>query len=518
MSQRNVRAEQIDFSVPTFSELAQFVNPPDGMAIFVSDEDQWYAYDLPTTSWVKPKIDPTILELPIFYPITNINNFPTEDLEDGYIVLVKDTNILYRWDAPNSEWVAITQLNSTEFNTYARHGCRLVYDGDTTIKVDSGEIGIDGEYLINNDMLTIGWGDVELGTTQKADTWYYVYLEKDTNTEKGFKAFISETEPLLDGCDNVELSIDKDAFTRDYYPNNNYGNNSYVWASKGSCQEYIADGYIQFDLSQYSSSITSAKFKFYIYDTTNSGNGLKFYEVTEDWDESTITYNNRPASGNLVATAYNLNSSGWHEIDLTDYVNTKIVGDKKVNLRIEITASSTDIKFYSKEGYKPPTLKINNQIIVDRSSHDLKIHPTLNARFIGSFRTKSDSSIIMFNVIGDKVFLLTGYNYVLQGGNSTEKTAVDLSEFVPPTSSLGLIYYESDDDSSGYGDDDDDDGCEDYGYAIMYTLGCYLNDFLKFKNSSGQVSLPLHCSSIYYRCSSSNGSLSIGVHGYYEEV
>jgi hypothetical protein len=129
-----------------------------------------------------------------------------------------------------------------------------------------------------------------------------------------------------------------------------------------------------------------------------------------------------------------------------------------------------------------------------------KYHPTLDARFVGSFRTDASMNILNFKVIGNHVIYvgISNYNYILQKGALKTRTGVNCRTFVPVTSSLCNVYYEL---SSG---------------TNLRYVGDSTSDYLKAIAGSGTIILPVTNNSIYYYYVGNN--ISLGIHGYYEDM
>jgi hypothetical protein len=123
-------------------------------------------------------------------------------------------------------------------------------------------------------------------------------------------------------------------------------------------------------------------------------------------------------------------------------------------------------------------------------------------RFIGSFKTDASQNIINFYVCGDYVqWVGLGYGYVLQSGTASTKTAVNCRTYVPLTSTIAKFYVE---DGSG-------SGSKYVGDSTSWTV-LFTNILGSFETSIGVTN-----NSVYYQ-TSGNKAISIGVHGYYEEI
>ena len=125
-------------------------------------------------------------------------------------------------------------------------------------------------------------------------------------------------------------------------PNLNYGSQTSLEID--GIPEKIA--FLKFDLSDYSnSSITSAQLRFYVSNSSTSIQDI--YEVNAgSWDESTLTYNNRPAMGIYLNSIQNTTVGEWTSVDITQGVLSKAGGI----LSFGIQSSGGDgLVFYSKE-------------------------------------------------------------------------------------------------------------------------------------------------------------------------
>jgi hypothetical protein len=129
-----------------------------------------------------------------------------------------------------------------------------------------------------------------------------------------------------------------------------------------------------------------------------------------------------------------------------------------------------------------------------------RYHPTITARFIGSFVTDSSQNIKRFNIVGNTVTFQDGYNFILIDGVNLTRTLINVRSLVPNTSKLANIYYESSGGTNKY-----------------IFLGDYYSDFFKGDSGSGLFDAPIVNNVVAYTCQ--NGmKVSLGIHGYYEEI
>ena len=143
------------------------------------------------------------------------------------------------------------------------------------------------------------------------------------------------------------------------------------------------------------------------------------------------------------------------------------------------------------------TLRDDEGTAIDPSANVSKYHDIRQARFRGSFKTGSNGDILRFNKSGSLYIYIGGYNYVIQAGNQTVKTAINVRTYVPMTSGIANIYYQ----------------------LLTSNRDVFLGDnegeFFAAQTGSGFVDIPITNDSVYYRVVSP-GQVSIGVHGYIE--
>jgi len=167
------------------------------------------------------------------------------------------------------------------------------------------------------------------------------------NSVLGYVAMMQETK-----------SGSADAYVTDTSPNTNFETEEskqfeYAQVFKDSNANTKQVFYMKFDISSIPPNmvIESASLNIYIDSLSASGTGTnltrtpKIYKVNSDWQESTITWNNRPAFGSLITRqdfvvtggkGY-VSPYGWASFDLTSYAAEKYGGNKIVNIGIEET-------------------------------------------------------------------------------------------------------------------------------------------------------------------------------------
>jgi hypothetical protein len=130
----------------------------------------------------------------------------------------------------------------------------------------------------------------------------------------------------------------KDTNVLDGYPNTNYGNASYLYIGYYVAAYPKYRAYLYFNVSSSSlpsdAVVTSAYLKLHQWDFIGTGSLLiGLYQVTEDWTESAITWNNQPGSSSDAESTNSVYSStytwsswniedllkGWLDGSITNY-------------------------------------------------------------------------------------------------------------------------------------------------------------------------------------------------------
>ena len=134
-------------------------------------------------------------------------------------------------------------------------------------------------------------------------------------------------------------------------------------------KDYYRRSYLKFDLTGVSlSSITSATLKLKVASVESGGiNNVVFMKLADDtWNESTITWNNKPVPDPIwLAQKWNNLVSAGSEIsvDVTGYVSQEMAGDKKISFVLADTFMRTKLlTFYSSEA---ATAADRPQLVID---------------------------------------------------------------------------------------------------------------------------------------------------------
>lgn len=141
------------------------------------------------------------------------------------------------------------------------------------------------------------------------------------------------------------------------YASTNYGGDATLQVKEDSNSSYDRWSYLKFDLSAFSASVTSANL---VLPVISSGTDMANLSIevrlvtTDTWDESTLTWNNKPATSTVLATiaGSSLSVGGTATVNLLSAINDTIAGDKTLSIAlvaVNAGASERYVNFGSSE-------------------------------------------------------------------------------------------------------------------------------------------------------------------------
>jgi len=141
-----------------------------------------------------------------------------------------------------------------------------------------------------------------------------------------------------------------DTFVTSTYPKTNFGPSITLAVGQGTT------GLLQFNLSGIpaSATVTKASLRLYVDAVATSGK-FDVYNITSNWSENAVNYNNRPTIGSSVSVngPVTVGSSSWNQfllIDITPEVQGWLNGTIPNNgLAIQLVGTSGSFSFDSKE-------------------------------------------------------------------------------------------------------------------------------------------------------------------------
>jgi hypothetical protein len=156
---------------------------------------------------------------------------------------------------------------------------------------------------------------------------------------------------VLQTTATLTFTASADAHVEQRSPTANRGTYSHLVADGSSSREI--ESYIRFAVSRVTGTIQNARLR--VYSTTDpTRNGPAVYAADNNWTETGITWNNRPArTSGAVDNKGSINRSTWVEYNVTILLS----GDGTYTF-VLAGDSSDDIRFSSRQGSQPPQLVI----------------------------------------------------------------------------------------------------------------------------------------------------------------
>ena len=171
---------------------------------------------------------------------------------------------------------------------------------------------------------------------------------------------------------SILIPAEADARVRHSHPDENDGNSSSLHADGAGDSEI--ESFLRFTVTEVPSSFQSARLRIYVTDN-GTDNGPAVYATDNSWDESSITWNNRPSrTGDALDNRDNLGTNSWVEYD----VSSAITGSGTFSF-VLIADSSDGVVFSSREGDQPPQL-----VLTSVGGNTSTAVPTVIATEIGS--------------------------------------------------------------------------------------------------------------------------------------
>ncbi|MGH9040600.1 MAG: DUF7594 domain-containing protein, partial [Acidimicrobiia bacterium] len=158
-----------------------------------------------------------------------------------------------------------------------------------------------------------------------------------------------------------------DARVDENHPDENYGSSSTL-SSQGEPDPPM-ESYLRFDVSGLAAAVQRATLRLFV--TNDTDNGPKVYAVDGDWDEDSITWENRPGHGLGILDDLAAVEKGWVSFDVTEAVD----GNGPVNLVFE-SASSDSFSARSREASSSE----RPQLVVETGSGTTTSGPTTTTR------------------------------------------------------------------------------------------------------------------------------------------
>ncbi|OCT11360.1 hypothetical protein A8709_06715 [Paenibacillus pectinilyticus] len=160
----------------------------------------------------------------------------------------------------------------------------------------------------------------------------------------------------------VKWTAEADTYVRDgTYATQNFGTTASI-VVKNDGTSYARQSYVRFDLSSIPTTFVSAKVTLVPVGAGMAGIINQAQLVSNNsWQETTLTWNNKPAGGSVIGTWTVPTVAGTPvQLDVTNQVIAALTGDKKLSLMISsptAQGSTSDVSYASKEStnvaYRP---------------------------------------------------------------------------------------------------------------------------------------------------------------------
>lgn len=197
---------------------------------------------------------------------------------------------------------------------------------------------------------------------------------------------VAITKPRINLAEAIESLGNKATFTSisdtyayEAFPNNNYGNQDYIFVDKLTYSLYM-HGFIKFDLSSLptGSTINFVQLDLSVYDYPSSpyAHLIGLRENISSWTESGVTWNNMPINDDwsdpVIADPFDQGDISVWTWDSEDYPQLKAVAQQwsdnpgsNYGINIRCSVSQPGVIFYSKEysvANKRPTLTVKYSV------------------------------------------------------------------------------------------------------------------------------------------------------------
>lgn len=203
---------------------------------------------------------------------------------------------------------------------------------------------------INKSAASVASKDAAVTVLQLSPT---IKLSVNVSGAKG-KAFTAKFNLGVPTTTTTILGAEADAYVRDgaSYATTNYGSANVLYTKKDGTG-YNREAYYRFNLSGVTGNIVSAKAKVYTTYTGTAAPANKAEKVTDNtWGETTINWNNKPASTGTVLAFWTPAAGSWVTIDVTSDVIAALSSDSKLSLRLysgTLLGGSSDAGYTSRE-------------------------------------------------------------------------------------------------------------------------------------------------------------------------
>ncbi|WP_052675859.1 CBM96 family carbohydrate-binding protein [Paenibacillus sp. IHBB 10380] len=219
------------------------------------------------------------------------------------------------------------------------------------------------------------------------------------------------------------LNPSDDSYVQQNSPASNFGTTASLFVKNDPISSRAT--FLKFNLAGIP-GITNAKLR--VYGSASWNTVLSAYETTDNWTQSSITWNNKPTAGVSVGSISMNNSNNYYEMDVTSYVITESGGDVTASFVLQESAGKyTTLNSKENVANKPQLV-----IISSGDAGGDKQAPTVPTNLNGSAASSSQIDL-SWNASSDNVGV-TSYEVYRNGtwvksvpGSSTSDTGLAAS-------------------------------------------------------------------------------------------
>ncbi len=270
-------------------------------------------------------------------------------LESAYIT--DKYNIALHWDgygADHRSWAqsAPASVHDGNYHTYGLEwgpGYYKFYFDGVLKSTYSGEGVSDAlEYIILSTGASWGDGNAHTGTFPNAAYVDYVRVYEGVGISDNNTDTIPAIRPLDDSY----------VYGADSGTAKTHGSETKITVKEGLTTPYVRRAYFKFGLSTVSGDIKSAKLQLKVQSSNTEAESLAFdlkYVSNDSWTEESLTWDNQPSTGAVIASAQGVASGQTMEWDITAQLKNDLA-DGAISLQLNSsTAGGASLTFYSKE-------------------------------------------------------------------------------------------------------------------------------------------------------------------------
>lgn len=180
--------------------------------------------------------------------------------------------------------------------------------------------------------------------------------EHEISTAVGPSRYVARYRLATVTGQSVALAATSDSYVYGGDPSGNFGSSDTLLNKTWPDDQFQRDIYIKFDLTNVNSPIVNAKLRLFgqLNSAADQNMMIGVYAAPgAKWDQSTITWNNRPGfSGKALNSAVVNDDSGqWYNVDVTSYLQAEQAKGRKIITFVvrSVTQSSVVTMFNSRE-------------------------------------------------------------------------------------------------------------------------------------------------------------------------